>query len=82
VGLGHNFGQDDGSEIIHRIRLPCMLYLKPFLGMGIHTISIVIELLIIFMDRFVDGLSDLDLRKAQLGLAHSYSRAKVALHVP
>ena len=27
--------------------------------------------------RFLDGLSDTDLRKAQLGLAHSYSRAKV-----
>jgi nucleolar protein 56 len=31
--------------------------------------------------RFVDGLSDLDLRKAQLGLAHSYSRAKVKFNV-
>ena len=27
--------------------------------------------------RFLDGLSDNDLRKAQLGLAHSYSRATV-----
>ena len=27
--------------------------------------------------RFLDGLSDTDLKKAQLGLAHSYSRAKV-----
>ncbi|GAX85586.1 hypothetical protein CEUSTIGMA_g13001.t1 [Chlamydomonas eustigma] len=31
--------------------------------------------------RFLDGLSDLDLRKAQLGLAHSYSRAKVKFNV-
>ncbi len=26
---------------------------------------------------FIKGLSDLDMRRAQLGLAHSYSRAKV-----
>jgi nucleolar protein 56 len=31
--------------------------------------------------RYVDGLSDNDLRKAQLGLAHSYSRAKVKFNV-
>lgn len=31
--------------------------------------------------RFLDGLSDSDLRKAQLGLAHSYSRAKVKFNV-
>lgn len=31
--------------------------------------------------RFLDGLSDGDLRKAQLGLAHSYSRAKVKFNV-
>lgn len=29
--------------------------------------------------RFLDGLNDGDLRKAQLGLAHSYSRAKVCM---
>lgn len=28
---------------------------------------------------FIKGLSDLDMRRAQLGLAHSYSRAKVNL---
>ena len=28
---------------------------------------------------FIKGLSDLDMRRAQLGLAHSYSRAKVPL---
>ncbi len=27
--------------------------------------------------RFLDGLTDSDLKRAQLGLAHSYSRAKV-----
>eukprot|EP00195_Chlamydomonas_chlamydogama_P010551 CAMPEP_0202900590 /NCGR_PEP_ID=MMETSP1392-20130828/11922_1 /ASSEMBLY_ACC=CAM_ASM_000868 /TAXON_ID=225041 /ORGANISM="Chlamydomonas chlamydogama, Strain SAG 11-48b" /LENGTH=495 /DNA_ID=CAMNT_0049587007 /DNA_START=183 /DNA_END=1670 /DNA_ORIENTATION=- len=31
--------------------------------------------------RFLDGLNDTDLRKAQLGLAHSYSRAKVKFNV-
>mmetsp|Transcript_4672 Transcript_4672/g.14118 ORF Transcript_4672/g.14118 Transcript_4672/m.14118 type:complete len:496 (-) Transcript_4672:385-1872(-) len=31
--------------------------------------------------RFIDGLNDGDLRRAQLGLAHSYSRAKVKFNV-
>eukprot|EP00798_Chlamydomonas_sp_ICE-L_P015752 gene15752-21875_t len=31
--------------------------------------------------RFLDGLSDPDLKRAQLGLAHSYSRAKVKFNV-
>ncbi len=31
--------------------------------------------------RFIDGTSESDLRKAQLGLAHSYSRAKVKFNV-
>ena len=31
--------------------------------------------------RFIDGVSDLDIRRAQLGLAHSYSRAKVKFNV-
>jgi nucleolar protein 56 len=34
-----------------------------------------------FFDRFVKGLKDGDLNKAQLGLAHSYSRAKVKFNV-
>ena len=29
--------------------------------------------------RFVDGHNETDLKKAQLGLAHSYSRAKVCV---
>lgn len=31
--------------------------------------------------RFIDGISDLEVRRAQLGLAHSYSRAKVKFNV-
>jgi hypothetical protein len=33
------------------------------------------------LDRFVKGLKEGDLGKAQLGLAHSYSRAKVKFNV-
>ena len=31
--------------------------------------------------RYVDGVSDTDIKRAQLGLAHSYSRAKVKFNV-
>lgn len=31
--------------------------------------------------RFIDGVSELDIRRSQLGLAHSYSRAKVKFNV-
>ena len=37
--------------------------------------------LLLLVGRFLKGLEDRDLARAQLGLAHSYSRAKVKFNV-
>jgi len=61
-----------GSVIQESCGIPCVCneYVGELLrGVRLHT------------GTFVKGLSELDMRRAQLGLAHSYSRAKVKFNV-
>ncbi|CAN1127282.1 Nucleolar protein 56 [Linum perenne] len=61
-----------GSHILEATKLPCQsneFVLELLRGVRLH------------FDRFIKDLKSGDLEKAQLGLAHSYSRAKVKFNV-
>lgn len=61
-----------GSQISEETKIPCQsneFVLEIIRGIRLH------------FDRFIDNLKPGDLEKAQLGLAHSYSRAKVKFNV-
>ncbi|KAD4889083.1 hypothetical protein E3N88_21156 [Mikania micrantha] len=61
-----------GSHIYEETKIPCQsneFVLELIRGVRLH------------FDRFIDNLKSGDLEKAQLGLGHSYSRAKVKFNV-
>jgi nucleolar protein 56 len=57
-----------GSEIQEATKIPCVC--NEFVGE-------IVRGLRLHAPRFLKGLEEMDLRRSQLGLAHSYSRAKV-----
>eukprot|EP00775_Hariotina_reticulata_P010341 gene10342-10498_t len=61
-----------GSAIQEATQVPCVC--NDFIGELLRGIRL-------HFTRFIDNLKDDDLRRAQLGLAHSYSRAKVKFNV-
>ena len=62
-----------GSEIQEATKIPCVC--NEFVGE-------IVRGLRLHAPRFLKGLEEMDLRRSQLGLAHSYSRAKVACAFP
>ena len=57
-----------GSEIQEATKIPCVC--NEFIGELVRGLRL-------HAPRFLKGLEEMDLRRSQLGLAHSYSRAKV-----
>ncbi|BDA45072.1 Nucleolar protein 56 [Coccomyxa sp. Obi] len=61
-----------GSEIQEATKIPCVC--NEFIGELVRGLRL-------HAPRFLKGLEEMDLRRSQLGLAHSYSRAKVKFNV-
>ena len=57
-----------GSEIQEATKIPCVC--NEFIGELVRGLRL-------HAPRFLKGLEEMDIRRSQLGLAHSYSRAKV-----